>query len=173
MCNNKLEIERGKSTYYVCKDHEDTKPRFMYCLNASLIDSTATTDVVFFNDAMTDMMGTSCKDMVTLRGNTDKKILPPEMLSKIGVPMIFNLTIKPNGSIVVTKATNINQDIPKSATKNTPSVAPQINDIIDAISSGETMVASTITPVTPNPKSLATKRPIEASTDYSIKKVKK
>ncbi|XP_076889102.1 uncharacterized protein LOC143539771 isoform X1 [Bidens hawaiensis] len=129
MCNNKSELERGESTYYVCKDHDDTKPRFMYCVNASLTDSTDTTKVAFFNNFMTDMMGTSCKDMVILHGHTDQKIVPPKTLSNIGVPVIFNLTLKPNRSIIVTKVTKINQHIPTSATLNTSSAALWVTNI--------------------------------------------
>ncbi|KAJ0719117.1 putative nucleic acid-binding protein [Helianthus annuus] len=76
-----------------------------YCVNASIIDATSFTDVVFFNDVMTDMLGTTCEEMIIKQGYTDPKILPDLIVEKIGNHMTFNLTVK-DKSIVVNKATD-------------------------------------------------------------------
>ncbi|KAD4889095.1 hypothetical protein E3N88_21168 [Mikania micrantha] len=132
ICNGKMYLEIGDTSYYVCKYHEQMTPKFMYCMNAIIVDETATTNVVFFNDVMTDLLGVTCDDMVNLHGHDDPKIPPPQMLSKIGVPMMFNLTIKPDKSIIVNKASEILMSAPTTTT--------------------------TLTPQTPNPKSSITKR---------------
>ncbi|KAD1722747.1 hypothetical protein E3N88_42389 [Mikania micrantha] len=59
--------------YYVCAHHENIQPKFMYCVNATIVDESAMTDVVFFNEVMADMLATSCQDMVTLQGYDDTK----------------------------------------------------------------------------------------------------
>ncbi|KAD3338148.1 hypothetical protein E3N88_33669 [Mikania micrantha] len=137
ICNTKMYLEIGDTSYYVCKDHEDMTPKFMYCMNAIIVDEIATTNAVFFNDVMTDLLGVTCDDMVNLHGHDDPKIPPPHMLSKIGVPMMFNLAIKPDRSIIVNKATEISMPTPTT---------------------------TNLTPQTPDPKSLAIKRQMAKKT---------
>ncbi|KAD6454133.1 hypothetical protein E3N88_08839 [Mikania micrantha] len=93
-CRNTLYLELGDSPCYVCKNHDDIEAKFMYCVKATVADETTTTNVVFFDQVMTEMLGISCQDMVILKGHDNPKIPPPEMLSLIGVPMTFTLTIK-------------------------------------------------------------------------------
>ncbi|KAD7479259.1 hypothetical protein E3N88_02395 [Mikania micrantha] len=93
-------------------------------MNAIIVDETATTNAVFFNDVMTDLLGITCDDMVNLHGHDDPKIPPPQMLSKIGVLMMFNLTIKPDRSTIVNKAS----EIPMSAPTTTTNLTPQTSD---------------------------------------------
>ncbi|KAD0670024.1 hypothetical protein E3N88_16263 [Mikania micrantha] len=112
-----------------------------YCMNAIIVDETATTNAVFFNDVMTDLLGVTCDDMVNLHGHDDPKIPPPHMLSKIGVPMMFNLAIKPDRSIIVNKATEISMPTPTT---------------------------TNLTPQTPDPKSLAIKRHMTKKTKHTI-----
>ncbi|KAD7479922.1 hypothetical protein E3N88_03058 [Mikania micrantha] len=93
ICNSKLYREVGETSYYVCKNDEDMEPKFLYCVNATIFDETATTNVVFFNQVMTDMLHITCQDLVVLHGYNDPKVPPPEIISKVGIPMTFSLTV--------------------------------------------------------------------------------
>ncbi|KAD3640088.1 hypothetical protein E3N88_29311 [Mikania micrantha] len=113
-----------------------------YYMNAIIVDETVTTNAVFFNDVMTDLLGVTCDDMVNLHGHDDPKIPPPHMLSKIGVPMMFNLTIKPDRSIIVNKVAEISMPTPTT---------------------------TNLTPQTPDPKSLTIKRQMAKKTaDFDL-----
>ncbi|KAD6794516.1 hypothetical protein E3N88_05412 [Mikania micrantha] len=147
-CSNTLYLELGDSPCYVCKNHDDIEPKFMYCVKATIADETATTNVVFFNQVMTEMLGISCQDMVILKGHDNPKIPSPEMLSKIGVPMTFTLTVKADKSITIIKASEAHH-----------------NSSSDALTSMETSTVKVdLTPPTPDPKFLTTKRPATTST---------
>ncbi|KAD4888707.1 hypothetical protein E3N88_20780 [Mikania micrantha] len=152
-CSNTLYLELGDSPCYVCKNHDDIEPKFMYCVKATIADETATTNVVFFNQVMTEMLGISCQDMVILKGHDNPKIPPPEMLSKIGVPMTFTLTVKADKSITIIKASEAHH-----------------NSSSDALTSVETSTVKVdLTPPTPDPKFLTTKRPATTSTGTDLR----
>ncbi|KAD2804313.1 hypothetical protein E3N88_37690 [Mikania micrantha] len=72
-CNQQVYKEIQDTAYYVCSHHENIQPKFMYCVNATIVDDSAMTDAVFFNEVMADMLATSCQDMVTLQGYDDPK----------------------------------------------------------------------------------------------------
>ncbi|KAL8227731.1 hypothetical protein R6Q57_015315 [Mikania cordata] len=105
VCNNKLYKEVGETSYYVCTNDEQMEPKFMYCVNASITDETTTTNVVFFNQVMTELLGTTCQDMVVIQGYDDPKVPPPQMIAKVGRQMTFELTVIADRSIRIDKAT--------------------------------------------------------------------
>ncbi|XP_076899458.1 uncharacterized protein LOC143553320 [Bidens hawaiensis] len=122
--------EDGCKTSFACRDHENITPKFQYCLNASITDDTNTTDVVIYDETMTDALRTECRVMVLDKGNIDQKVLPPEISAVIGVPKLFELTKRADNSISVngisdTPDTNVLQ--PKSASTST-SLTPQTPD---------------------------------------------
>lgn len=51
------------------------------------------------------MLNINCKDMVVKHGYMDQKILPTPIIFQIGVPQHFQLTPKPDRTIVVNKIT--------------------------------------------------------------------
>ncbi|KAI7751175.1 hypothetical protein M8C21_027787 [Ambrosia artemisiifolia] len=90
---------------FVCLDDDiDEEPLFMYCLNAIVKDDTDEIEVVFFNEVLTDVMETSCRDMVLARGNKNPKVLPEDISSKKGQPKLLHIAVKKDGKIVVNKA---------------------------------------------------------------------
>ncbi|KAM0047963.1 putative nucleic acid-binding, replication factor A [Helianthus debilis subsp. tardiflorus] len=105
LCAKKLYQEKSDSIHFVCEDDENPQPKYKYCVNTPIIDATSFTDVVFFNDVMNDMLGTTCEEMIIKQGYTDPKILLDPIVEKIGNHMTFNLTVK-DKSIVVNKATD-------------------------------------------------------------------
>ncbi|KAD4384908.1 hypothetical protein E3N88_25076 [Mikania micrantha] len=75
-----------------------------YCVNAAVADETSSTNMVFFNEAMTSILNISCADMVIIHGHTDPKIIPTPLLSLRGIPMNLHITLKKDGTISVHKA---------------------------------------------------------------------
>ncbi|KAD6794983.1 hypothetical protein E3N88_05879 [Mikania micrantha] len=53
---------------------------------------------------MTSILNISCADMVIIHGHTDPKIIPTQLLSLRGIPMILHITLKKDGTISVHKA---------------------------------------------------------------------
>ncbi|KAI7744892.1 hypothetical protein M8C21_009269 [Ambrosia artemisiifolia] len=51
-------------------------------MNGLITNATLLSDVVFFNEAMIDMLSTRCKDMINKHGYTDAKILPDPIAHK-------------------------------------------------------------------------------------------
>ncbi|KAD4178868.1 hypothetical protein E3N88_27459 [Mikania micrantha] len=89
----------------VCEDHGTIiEPKYMYCVNAAVADETSSTNMVFFNEAMTSILNISCADMVIIHGHTDPKIIPTPLLSLRGIPMNLHITLKKDGTISVHKA---------------------------------------------------------------------
>ncbi|KAD4583998.1 hypothetical protein E3N88_21599 [Mikania micrantha] len=94
-----------QSNTYVCEDHGIlSQPMFMYCVNATIQDNTAATNVVIFNEAMTNILDISCKDMVVIHGNKNPKVLPFQIENLKGQQKLFHMGIKKDGSIFVNKA---------------------------------------------------------------------
>ncbi|MFS7945394.1 putative nucleic acid-binding, replication factor A [Helianthus anomalus] len=147
LCTKKLYQEKSDSIHFVCEDDENPQPKYMYCVNASIIDATSFTDVVFFNDVMTDMLGTTCEEMIIKQGYTDPKILPDPIIEKIGNHMTFNLTVK-DKSIVVNKATDATNGDTTPTDPHTITTPPK---------------ALMLPPPTPNPKATTTKRALQHS----------
>ncbi|KAL8248246.1 hypothetical protein R6Q59_005114 [Mikania micrantha] len=79
-----------------------------YCVNAAVADETSTTNMVFFNEAVTSILNISCADMVIIHGHTDPKILPTPLFSIRGIPMNLHITLKKDGAISVHKAVQTN-----------------------------------------------------------------
>ncbi|XP_076945469.1 uncharacterized protein LOC143616527 [Bidens hawaiensis] len=138
-CLSKLHPQGEKPVEFVCLHHNDIEAKYSYCVNATLIDDIATTKVVFFNDAMANMLQISCKKMVTEGGNTDPQVLPQEMIAHIGQLKTFEIVVQSNRTAVVTNATNMD---------NIQPIAFQTE--VDPLTS--------ILPVTPDPKKLPLKR---------------
>ncbi|KAJ0908818.1 putative replication protein A, OB [Helianthus annuus] len=149
LCTKKLYQEKSDSIHFVCEDDENPQPKYMYCVNASIIDATSFTDVVFFNDVMTDMLGTTCEEMIIKQGYTDPKILPDPIVEKIGNHMTFNLTVK-DKSIVVNKATDATNGDTTPTDPHTITTPPK---------------ALMLPPPTPNRKTTTTKRALQHSPD--------
>ncbi|MFS7981544.1 putative nucleic acid-binding, replication factor A [Helianthus anomalus] len=81
----------GKRAYpekdrFVCLDDdiEEEEPIFMYCLNAKITDNTDSTEVVFYNEALNDIVKGSCRDMVINLGNRNPKVFPDNNFNKGG-----------------------------------------------------------------------------------------
>lgn len=53
------------------------------------------------------MLNINCEDMVVKNGYIDSKILPPLIISQIGIPHHFHLTLKPDHTIVVNRITQL------------------------------------------------------------------
>ncbi|CAH1445633.1 unnamed protein product [Lactuca virosa] len=123
-CPKKLYQEDDTSTYFVCEDHEDIQPKFKYCINASITNATGTSDVIFFNEVMTEMLNINCEDMVVKHGYIDSKILPPLIISQIGIPHHFHLTLNPDHTIVVNRITQLIDNRSGRKSIHLPSLTP-------------------------------------------------
>ena len=97
-------------------------------------------DVVFFNEALTAVLGTSCRDMVVALGNKNSKIIPEHIKSQTGKPKILHVAVKHNETIVVNKAQDLSSlqpatpDPKKSATKRGLPESPSPGNIPNKIS---------------------------------------
>ncbi|MFS7993096.1 hypothetical protein Hanom_Chr12g01090071 [Helianthus anomalus] len=96
---------------------------------------------------MTDMLGTTCEEMIIKQGYTDPKILPDPIIEKIGNHMTFNLTVK-DKIIVVNKATDATNGDTTPTDPHTITTPPK---------------ALMLPPPTPNRKTTTTKRALQHS----------
>ncbi|KAD5317255.1 hypothetical protein E3N88_17201 [Mikania micrantha] len=87
---------------FVCEDDGlIPEPRFMYCLNTTVIDGTGNANAVFFNDALTQILKINCKDMVLTENNRNPRILPKQITAIVGTPLTIKFNMKKDGSIAV------------------------------------------------------------------------
>ncbi|KAD4981775.1 hypothetical protein E3N88_18446 [Mikania micrantha] len=87
---------------FVCEDDGlIPQPRFMYCLNTTVIDGTGNANAVFFNDALTQLLKISCKDMVLTENNRNPRIVPKQITAIVGTPLTIKFNMKKDGSIAV------------------------------------------------------------------------
>ncbi|KAM0043015.1 putative nucleic acid-binding, replication factor A [Helianthus debilis subsp. tardiflorus] len=102
----------GKRAYpendrFVCLDDDiEEEAIFMYCLNAKITDNTDTTEVVFYNEALNDIVKVSCRDMVINLGNKNAKVFPDKIPSTKGEPKLLHIAVRNDNSIAVNKAEN-------------------------------------------------------------------
>ncbi|KAD3337918.1 hypothetical protein R6Q59_027350 [Mikania micrantha] len=91
---------------YVCEDDGlIPEPRFMYCLNTTVVDDTGNASAVFFNDALTQILKISCKDLVLTENNRNPRILPEQITAIIGTPLAIRFNMKKDNSIAVNNVT--------------------------------------------------------------------
>ncbi|KAL8209455.1 hypothetical protein R6Q57_006187 [Mikania cordata] len=76
-----------------------------YCLNTTVVDDAGNASVVFFNDALTQILKISCKDLVLTENNMNPRILPEQITAIIGTPLAIRFNMKKDGSIAVNNAT--------------------------------------------------------------------
>ncbi|KAK9049000.1 hypothetical protein SSX86_032033 [Deinandra increscens subsp. villosa] len=72
------------------------KPTYRYCVNATLYSDKSTLPVVFFDSAMTQVLGIDCETLVVREGYTDPKVVPKPMLALIGMEKIYSFCMKQN-----------------------------------------------------------------------------
>ncbi|KAK9048564.1 hypothetical protein SSX86_032471 [Deinandra increscens subsp. villosa] len=72
------------------------KPTYRYCVNATLYSDKSTLPVVFFDSAMTKILGIDCETLVVREGYTDPKVVPKPMLALIGKEKIFSFCMRQN-----------------------------------------------------------------------------
>ncbi|KAJ0781201.1 putative replication protein A, OB [Helianthus annuus] len=81
-----------KEEKFACPDHgEIQSPRFMYAVNATIVDDTSSVSVALFNEVMTSLLGIDCHDMVVIEDFSNPHILPTPLRAIRGKPKIFQL----------------------------------------------------------------------------------
>ncbi|MFS7902691.1 putative nucleic acid-binding, replication factor A [Helianthus anomalus] len=81
-----------KEEKFACPDHgEIQSPRFMYAINATIVDDTSSVSVVLFNDVVTSLLGIDCHDIVVKEDFSSPYILPTPLRAIRGKPKIFQL----------------------------------------------------------------------------------
>ncbi|KAL8236043.1 hypothetical protein R6Q59_017124 [Mikania micrantha] len=109
----------------VCEDHGSIiEPNYMYCVNTPVADETSTTNMVFFNEAMTSILNIKCAEMVINHGYTDPKTIPTPILFIRGIPKILHIALKRDGTICVHKAVDT---FATAAKKPSPHIDAQYN----------------------------------------------
>ncbi|KAD3640159.1 hypothetical protein E3N88_29382 [Mikania micrantha] len=89
---------------FVCEDDGlISEPRFMFCLNTIVAHDTGTTNVVFFNDALSQLLKTTCKELVVSQNNRNPRIIPKEIASIVNVPLVIHFNMKKYGYLAVNK----------------------------------------------------------------------
>ncbi|KAL8256370.1 hypothetical protein R6Q59_031437 [Mikania micrantha] len=100
---------------------------------------------------MTDMLHITCQDSVILHGYNGPKVPPPQIVSKVRIPMTFNLIVNLDRSIMINKATEAHESSSSTTLTSLPALIEKVN----------------LTPSTPNPKPPATKKRIKRTTSCS------
>ncbi|XP_076946832.1 uncharacterized protein LOC143618529 [Bidens hawaiensis] len=105
-CNQRAHLhEKSK---FVCLDHwDDYGVKCMYCVNTIIKDKDTTAKAIFFDEAMTDMLETTCEEMIMKRGYKDTKLIPDEIIALQGQHCQLQMTIKKDKSIAVNRAKNL------------------------------------------------------------------
>ncbi|KAK9050760.1 hypothetical protein SSX86_030270 [Deinandra increscens subsp. villosa] len=93
-CNDSVRPEEDDMICKHCGTVESTK--YAYCVNAVLFDGTATLPVVFFDDAMRQLLGTDCETMVVREGFSDTKQVPGPMIELIGKEKLYSFIYRFN-----------------------------------------------------------------------------
>ncbi|MFS7914694.1 putative nucleic acid-binding protein [Helianthus anomalus] len=74
---------------------------YRYCLNAKIIDNTDSTEVVFYNEALNDIVKESYRDMVINLGNRNPKVFPEQITSAKGEPKLLHIAVRNDNGIAV------------------------------------------------------------------------
>ncbi|XP_076916234.1 uncharacterized protein LOC143575857 [Bidens hawaiensis] len=113
-CNQRAHLhEKSK---FVCLDHwDDYGVKCMYCVNTIIKDKDTTAKAIFFDEAMTDMLETTCEEMIMKRGYKDTKLIPDEIIALQGQHCQLQMTIKKDKSIAVNRAKKFIQNPPTPA----------------------------------------------------------
>ncbi|KAD4982602.1 hypothetical protein E3N88_19273 [Mikania micrantha] len=131
-CKNKA-YPQGNN--FACVDHEIIgEPLFMYSINTIISDGSSSIEAVFFNEAVTNIIHISCRDMVIIHGNKNPKVLPDMIHSIKKTSKLLHVNMKKDRTIAVNRA----EDTPTLASTSTQSLLPK----------------------TPDPKMLTIKRPL-------------
>ncbi|XP_022019498.1 uncharacterized protein LOC110919539 [Helianthus annuus] len=138
-CDKTVYPEEDGSLMFVCKDDEDITPKFLYSVNAIIMDGTTPTEVTFFDEGMTALLKTSCEDLILKHGYTDPKSLPQQISDVIGIRKIMYVSVRREGHVVVTNVTDL-------------------AETCDAQGSSVGTLASAVPPTTPDPKVNINKR---------------
>ncbi|KAK9071838.1 hypothetical protein SSX86_008268 [Deinandra increscens subsp. villosa] len=93
-CNDSVRPEEDDMICKYCGTVESTK--YAYCVNVVLFDGTATLPVVFFDDAMRQLLGTDCETMVVREGFSDTKQVPGPMIELIGKEKLYSFVYRFN-----------------------------------------------------------------------------
>ncbi|KAK9056578.1 hypothetical protein SSX86_023940 [Deinandra increscens subsp. villosa] len=93
-CNDTVRYEDDRLMCKHCGYLE--KPTYRYCVNATLYSDKSTLPVVFFDSAMTQILGIDCETLVVREGYTDPKVVPKPMLALIGKEKIFSFCMRQN-----------------------------------------------------------------------------
>ncbi|KAD2806114.1 hypothetical protein E3N88_39491 [Mikania micrantha] len=102
LCSDCTKKVYPKGINMVCEDHGTIlDPNYMYCVKVA--EETSTTNMVFFNEAITSIVNIKCAEMVINHGYTDPKTIPTPILSVRGIPKILHITLKRDGTISVHK----------------------------------------------------------------------
>ncbi|KAL3652345.1 hypothetical protein CASFOL_002026 [Castilleja foliolosa] len=128
-CSSKLYPQQDSDNLiFVCKDDDDddVSPNFRYCVNASITDETGSSDAVFFNDSMQEMLNISCGEMATKYANTaNPRAVPQELKSAVDTPRRLHLTLKNDGKIVVNNVSKGSSATDRQSTsRGTPTFTP-------------------------------------------------
>ncbi|MFS7970555.1 putative nucleic acid-binding, replication factor A [Helianthus anomalus] len=88
-CNKKL---TPKSTALACENHPDVEqPKLLYCLCATIADTTGTATVTLFDEAMNSLVQTRCEELIIQQGYTDPYVIPDKIEAFKGVTKTFHL----------------------------------------------------------------------------------
>ncbi|XP_021979699.2 replication protein A 70 kDa DNA-binding subunit B-like [Helianthus annuus] len=148
-CNKKL---TPKSAALACENHPDVEqPKLLYCLCATIADTTGTATVTLFDEAMNSLVQTRCEELIIQQGYTDPYVIPDKIEAFKGVTKTFHLQFNnrpQSGSsqyIVnnVSDHTNIPEEEKNAVTTLTVSEDPQQHMMSTPVSE-----AATISPIT-------------------------
>ncbi|KAK9079367.1 hypothetical protein SSX86_001038 [Deinandra increscens subsp. villosa] len=87
-CLGKTYKEMGE---YLCiENHNIPAPKYLYSLNAIIMDDSSTMAVVLFDNAMKELIEVGCNELVLKEGYSDPKKSRPQIVSIIGMKKIFS-----------------------------------------------------------------------------------
>ncbi|KAK9053503.1 hypothetical protein SSX86_030137 [Deinandra increscens subsp. villosa] len=94
-CTVCLDNMRREGVGMVCKNCTVAQEEVIaYCVNASICDNTGSMPVVFFNEAMTQVLRVDCRKLVIDEEYNDPVVLPPQLIELIGQEKIFHFIFK-------------------------------------------------------------------------------
>jgi hypothetical protein len=74
-------------------------------VNVTIADETGSENATFFEEAMSELLGQTCKDVIVKHGYTDPTVAPPEIHALRGVPAVLRVTTKREAPLSVNRAT--------------------------------------------------------------------
>ncbi|KAK9050506.1 hypothetical protein SSX86_030526 [Deinandra increscens subsp. villosa] len=94
-CTVCLDNMRREGVRMVCKNCTVAQEEVInYCVNATICDNTGSMPVVFFNEAMTQVLRVDCRKLVIDEEYNDPVVLPPQLTELIGQEKIFHFIFK-------------------------------------------------------------------------------